>query len=532
MSIEEMLLQELKRRMRSEEADESKKFAVEKKYNGFRALIHRKGSSVKIFSDQAKDITFPFPTAAKQALSLTSSDFILDCEMVPYDEKGNPLGRNIAAKYIGSVKSRKDVDDSNVIFYAFDLLYLDTDLTSQPWFKRRQLLQKLKFTDNIKLSAALVVDTPSEMRKAVSLYKNMKGSEGAIIKRYNGIYSPGKETDAWIKYRTLLELHCRVYKVNLITGTRGRNYSIGIDLSKEQQKKIHPKHLVDFKGKKLLNLGNTFNTSVVASKGDILDILVEEVWRHVYKNGLIRYSIHKPNVVEKAKLQETSTLRDLDAMVVSRGVEVKESEEEMRDEEGREIAQPRDFPKRMQDALKKNLGKWMPFVMQWHYRGHRTETGFNLRSLHTDFRMAVDDHLEGITILSPTSTSERVPDLVNAREWHNVRCVLKVPQPKIWLKVEGIMPRGKPGTTPYAPAVFVIVAKGKYRPLVVEDHKIVVEFDEDSGSINKSVFERAKKQGIVLSRFPGDKLKDLPKKVSFHIAHIGDKWIILSDEVS
>jgi len=506
-------------------------YAIEKKFNGFRALIHKKGGEVKIFSDQAKDITFPFPTAEQQAKTLSAKDFIIDCEMVPHDEKGSPLGRAEAAKYIGAAKSRKEIDDSRIKFYAFDLLYLDKDLTKEGWEVRNKLLSKMDFGDNIKYAEPIIVKNKADAEKAVRLFSGLKGSEGAVIKRLNGTYHLGKETDEWIKYRTLLPVQVRVIKPIPVKGTSANVYSTGIDLTADEAEKINPKYIIEAFGKKLMDAGNTFNTAIKASGNDIIDLLVEEIWRHKYKDGTIRYSLHKPNVKGASAEKTTSSIGKLDGYAVARGEEVQEFGELAEDEGNAADKATQDFPNRMQENLKANIGKWNDFVMQWHYRGHETPTGHELDSLHCDFRMDVGNHLEGLTILSPTTVDKSVPDLVEKGKWKNVRCVLKAPQPKGWLKVEGILERGKPGTTKGAPAVFVIVAKGKYSPEIVGDHKIQIAFRAAKGDTNSKVFGKAAGLDISIAREPADKLKELPDKVSFHIAHIGDKWIILSDEV-
>lgn len=183
------------------------------------------------------------------------------------------------------------------------------------------------------------------------------------------------------------------------------------------------------------------------------------------------------------------------------------------------------------------------FVMQWHYRGHRiTEKErrrYNipdkytekLDSLHVDMRCDVGDHLEGFTILSPTSTDPKVEDKLMKGKWKHVRTVLKVPQPKSWLDVEGIMRRGAPGTTPHARAVYVIIAKGEYEPLYVSDHIIRLRLYQDKKhKINRKIFKQADDIGLLITRQPEDRI--LPEVVEFHIAHIEPKkWIILSDEV-
>lgn len=248
---------------------ESKLYAIEEKFNGFRATIHKKGGMVKIYSDQAKDITFPFPTIEEQAKNLSEKDFIIDCELVPF-ENNKPVGRDIAARYIGAVKSKKQISDKNVIFYAFDCLYFGKDITDLPWFERKKALHSLQYSDNIKEVGSVIVDNKEDAIKAMTTLSKIKGSEGVIIKKYYGKYFIGKENDVWIKYRKLLEVDVISYKVNVVTGTNANNYSVGILLPIAELSKIQEKYVLEIGDKKILDLGNTFNTSIKAQTGDYL----------------------------------------------------------------------------------------------------------------------------------------------------------------------------------------------------------------------------------------------------------------------
>ena len=147
-------------------------FAVEKKYSGFRATIHKKGDSVKIFSAQGKDITFPFPTIAAQAKGLSAKDFIIDCELVPY--KGSkPLNRNVIAKYFGTAKSRRGLDDKGVIFFAFDCVHFGSDITGLDWIERKKILDGMRFTSNIKKTPSIVIRNRDNASQVIKLFKIM-----------------------------------------------------------------------------------------------------------------------------------------------------------------------------------------------------------------------------------------------------------------------------------------------------------------------------------------------------------------------
>jgi DNA replication protein DnaD len=513
--------------------NKDEKYIIEKKYNGYRAVVHKIGDKVKIFSDQKKDITSAFPTVVKQAAEFSKDDFIIDCELVPF-KNNDPLGRSEAAQYISSVDSGKKIDDSGIKFYAFDIVLLGKDISMLPLNERCSLLRKQKFGDNIRSAAGIVVDNIQDAKKAIKLVSSMKGSEGAMIKRFNGTYDKGKKSDAWIKFRNEAKIRCGVIEKVKIDAPDTFGYIVGIDI--DDNSKINEKYIENGK----LRLGKTFNTKIDANVGDVLDIMVEEIWRHKYKDGTIRYSIHKPNPSSISDKSNTSSIDELDSIVMSIGEEVIENEEIESELSSQEEQEPIDFPKHMQSGFLEvaKSGKEMNFAFQWHYRGHEITDEerkkfsipenykYWMKSLHTDSRYNVGDHLEGFTLLSPTTTDESQADKIGPG-MKNVRVVLKLPQPTQWTDVEGYFKSGEPGTTDKAPAIFVIVAKGTYKPVIVEDHRIVLELKTDTGKVK----DTTKNTDCYVDRSPPDSLKSLPKYLSYHIAHIGDRHIILADGV-
>lgn len=110
--------------------------------------------------------------------------------------------------------------------------------------------------------------------------------------------------------------------------------------------------------------------------------------------------------------------------------------------------------------------KELKYVMQWHIRG---------RSVHTDWRMEVNDHLVGWSVLTPggipkaANTVEEGKQAIKSTgfkfttEKKNIgfRAETKARQPKIWMTVEGIVKPGEVGATKEHPGVLIIVDTGK-----------------------------------------------------------------------
>jgi len=557
-----------------------KAYYVEWKVNGFRCLAHKRSGTVRLYSDQAKEITKAFPTVVKDIRQICDRNFIVDGELVITDEKGHILGRRPLAKFIGALKSGKKVDDSRVHYVYWDVLYFDDKcVMSLEQYERKKLLDDY-FRSHGKAHKMpyFIVKNREEAREAIEFVANLDGSEGAIVKRLTGVYSPGKETDAWIKFRVEIELKCVTLGMLPVKGSNAVRHKLGIYVSKKEAKLIDPKYLTELDGKLVLKLGNSFNTSIKAPKGSILKIHVEEVWRHL-KGGKYHYSLHKPRVMEVMEEQyATSSLADLDAAVVSRGMEVIEDAElEVQvlrskakpDEEGKE-RMVRDFPKRMQrnfeEVMKAEL--WCPCVVQYHYRGHRITDEERelydipdrykwwLRSLHEDVRHWVpagnveyekgeridwedprikDSYLEGLTVLTPTTTDPKDKDDFYAGSEvamrGGIRVVTKIAEPSGWLYIEGIADVGEPGSTPNAPGVFLIVARLYYTVHKVSDHILRIEYKSLRGDVNLEWLKKADKQGIYIETQPDKppkKLKNLDGLWQYQIAHIRpEEWIIL-----
>lgn len=95
------------------------------------------------------------------------------------------------------------------------------------------------------------------------------------------------------------------------------------------------------------------------------------------------------------------------------------------------------------------------FIMQWHYRG---------RSIHTDFRLEVDDHLIGMTLDDPggVGKKQRLSNDPKYSTYHKILSQVKARQPKEWMTIKGEIPPGSVGATRYLPAKFVVIDQGTY----------------------------------------------------------------------
>lgn len=505
-------------------------YIVEKKFNGFHVTVHKKDDEVKIFSEQKKDLTIAFPTLVAEINKLSHFDFILDGELVPYKD-GKTLGRNELLKFVGAVKSGKKLDDSYIKLHIWDAPYIGKNITNLSLSNRLIVLSKLSFSDRITETPRRIAKNPDSLVKYINWATELPGSEGAIIKDLNSSYNPGESSD-WIKYRKLTSIDVRILKK--VPKEKGLfNYLVGIEVPIKNDLKQDKIQKVG--SQSYLVLGHTFNTSQEVEEGKVISIDIEEVWRHETDKGTY-YSIHKPRFGFVKNQIKTSTIKDLEDIVTSVGVAIKEQSESIeydendyyklceyslqRKDEGKEISGIQNFPDRMQEAFRKTKGKWNPYVIQWHLRGQK--------SIHSDIRLKVNDHLEGFTLFTPPSVDK--PDLLDENP-KNVRGTIKLPQPVEWLHIEGRIERGEPGTTEEYPAYFATVGKGNYRVLEITDHKIVFEFRSDTGKVKKPEVRKGEEYvQAMINKLPSE-LKQLNGCFSYHIAHIENRWIFLFDKL-
>lgn len=164
----------------------------EPKWDGFRAICFLESGSVRFVSRNKKSLTARFSALQAIAKSIRATTAVLDGELVAVDETGTPRFNLLRAK--------ESVAGHVVIYYAFDLLYLDgKDLTTEPAIERKALLKRilprrqvarLRYTDH-------VVGDGKAMFAELSRLK----LEGMVAKRCDSEYVGGR-TRAWLKVKT------------------------------------------------------------------------------------------------------------------------------------------------------------------------------------------------------------------------------------------------------------------------------------------------------------------------------------------
>ena len=190
--------------------DKYGKIAIETKYDGMRAQIHKKKNQIWIYTRRLEDVTKQFPDLVELCLkSLNPDECIVEGEVLAIDKKTNTpmpfqtLSQRVQRKYEIEQMSKQIPIQMNL----FDILYLDGKmLFDKPLTERREILEKQVkiIPKKFQLARNLITD---DLKKAEKFYKEALADrqEGAMIKVLDSHYVLGRHVDGWIKIKPVME---------------------------------------------------------------------------------------------------------------------------------------------------------------------------------------------------------------------------------------------------------------------------------------------------------------------------------------
>ena len=158
------------------------------KHDGYRLQAHVREGAVALYTSEGNDWTLRMPTIAASVRALPVNNVILDGELVAVDAKGNAVFYELPSELKARVKAK-------LVYYAFDLLYLDGfDLRGAELIDRKRVLEALladalgmqlvKHVEHIAGSGELVLDHACKL-----------GLEGIVSKRADAPYRSGRRTE-------------------------------------------------------------------------------------------------------------------------------------------------------------------------------------------------------------------------------------------------------------------------------------------------------------------------------------------------
>lgn len=170
-------------------------WTFEVKWDGYRLAVHVESGEVRAITRGGYDWSKKFGSIVAEARELGHATMIIDGEAVVLDDQGRS-DFGLLQRAVGRRPSLHDA--AEIIFFAFDLLYLDgQDLRMMPLSERRQLLEPIVSgrTGAIRFSEEVHADGAEFFQVACEM-----GLEGIIAKRRDKPYRSGRRPE-WLKIK-------------------------------------------------------------------------------------------------------------------------------------------------------------------------------------------------------------------------------------------------------------------------------------------------------------------------------------------
>ncbi len=180
--------------------------AIEYKYDGFRLIIHKRDSEIKLFTRSLENVTKQFPEVIEYVQKYVKGDsFILDSEAIGYNKKTKEytpfqaISQRIRRKYdIEKVREELPIEIN-----VFDILhYNGKSLIKEPFEKRAQLIRKIIKETPYKIISSKQIITDN-LKKAEEFYKKAlkDNQEGVMMKNLSAVYQPGNRVGHMLKVK-------------------------------------------------------------------------------------------------------------------------------------------------------------------------------------------------------------------------------------------------------------------------------------------------------------------------------------------
>jgi len=476
---------------------------VEKKYDGANHEFTKDGDKITIISEDGEDNTARLPKTveAVRRLKAKTAKFLGELEAW---EGNKHLPREVVSGYL---HSHSKPDDSHIVTNVYGVVFLEgEDLHKKSEAERRKALEGMGWPQTtvdepdlkyrLNLAPSRTAKNTGELKAAIADLRKRPGSEGVVVKKHKAIYYLDRNSrNGWFKLHNTGMLEGIVIEA-IETTVRGvYNYRYGIDQGKY---KVKPGDLSEVSGREWMEVGKTFSTKKKVGRGSVIEIEFETLnFVKDERSGTVKITAWVPRfmkavagkpdsvdeVVSEARrnliLRQKTITKD-GARVYEDLVENVEVEYLSKDEykewlhetyriernevyrllrerafiEGRydwspneeELKETEREPgfgaalRRAGAAAKKLPRFWA--VIQNHFRG---------RSQHKDFRVKLNEHLRGWTIMDQPEgeVTEDVETVEDGRHWQekvrwklrpdmdpatHVVATRKAKQPTIWLK--------------------------------------------------------------------------------------------------
>jgi len=207
------------------------------KWDGYRAIAFIENGNVRLVSRNQNELTARYPELKDLANSVKAKNAILDGEVVALDEQGRAsfsLMQQRTGFRPGGRRAPTNADVP-VLYYAFDLLYLDGyDWRRVPLEERKKKLASILITgDSLRYS-----DHYDQQGKALFEIARQKGLEGILAKKRDSSYQERRSSE-WLKIKIRHRLEAVIGGYTEPEGSRAHFGSIVLGLYDNKGWLIH-----------------------------------------------------------------------------------------------------------------------------------------------------------------------------------------------------------------------------------------------------------------------------------------------------
>jgi len=181
------------------------------KWDGYRAIAFVQNKAVRLVSRNQNDLTSQYSELAIIPAQLKAATAVLDGEIVALDEQGRPSFSQMQQRtgFTSPKKRAARKPEIPILYYAFDLLYLDgQDLRKLPLEERKNKLAalipssasagNLRYSDHVETQGLDLFEVAKQ-----------KGLEGIVAKRKSSVYEE-RRSQNWLKIKITQTLDCAI----------------------------------------------------------------------------------------------------------------------------------------------------------------------------------------------------------------------------------------------------------------------------------------------------------------------------------
>ena len=207
------------------------------KWDGYRAIAFIADGKVRLVSRNQNDLTPRYPELKDMAKFIHAKTAILDGEVVALDEEGKASFSLMQQRTGFRPGGKRAVGNSDVpvLYYAFDLLYLDGyDWRRVPLEERKRKLASLLVAGDVLRYS----DHYEERGKALFEMAQKTGLEGIVAKKRASFYEERRSRE-WLKIKIRKWTECVVGGYTVPEGSRAHFGSLVLGLYDKKGRLIH-----------------------------------------------------------------------------------------------------------------------------------------------------------------------------------------------------------------------------------------------------------------------------------------------------